>query len=64
MIGCGGANGVDDVSNLIKKVNVPHWIGSMVVYQKKNMGVLVNFPFPRKVEDIILKINLNLHILI
>ena len=23
LIGCGGANGVDDVSNLIKKVNVP-----------------------------------------
>ena len=45
VIAHGGAGGIDDINNLFEETNASAaGIGSMVVYQKKGMGVLVNFP--------------------
>lgn len=51
LIGCGGAKNIDDISELIKYSNCSAaGVGSMVVYQKKGKGVLVNFPSPEAVN--------------
>lgn len=45
VIANGGAGSVTDLSDAVKSANVSACaVGSMVVYQKKGMGVLVNFP--------------------
>lgn len=45
VIAHGGAGTVEHIGDAIKKGNASAVaLGSMVVYQKKNMGVLVNFP--------------------
>lgn len=45
VIAHGGAGGVEDINKLFLETNASAaGVGSMVVYQKKGMGVLVNFP--------------------
>lgn len=45
VIANGGAGSVADIESVVKKCGVSAVaLGSMVVYQKKGMGVLVNFP--------------------
>lgn len=45
VIANGGAGSIADIGDVVKKANVSACaVGSMVVYQKKDMGVLVNFP--------------------
>jgi len=52
VIGCGGAKNLDDIEKLLKETKCSAaGVGSMVVYQKKNHGVLVNFPDPRLIES-------------
>lgn len=41
----GGGNSVDNVKELFQKTNIEACaLGSMLVYQKKDFGVLINFP--------------------
>ena len=51
VIAHGGANSVPDIANVVKggKASAVA-LGSVVVYQKKGMGVLVNFPDIHKLE--------------
>lgn len=45
VIAHGGAGNLDDINKVVKLSKVSAVaLGSMVVFQKKNMGVLVNFP--------------------
>ena len=45
VIANGGAGCIDDIVNVVRDANASACaLGSMVVYQKKGMGVLVNFP--------------------
>ena len=45
VIAQGGAGSVEDILNLKEKTNVSAVaIGNLFVFQKKGMGVLVNFP--------------------
>ena len=45
VVALGGAGGVDDINDVFANTNASAvGLGSMVVYQKKGMGVLVNFP--------------------
>jgi cyclase len=45
VIARGGAGSIEDVSEVIKTAGASAAaLGSMVVFQKKDMGVLVNFP--------------------
>jgi len=51
VIANGGAGCLDHLSEVVKKANASACaIGSMVVYQKKGMGVLVNFPDRKELE--------------
>ena len=50
----GGAGNIDDIESVVKKANASAVaVGSMVVYQKKDYGVLVNFPDRLKLEEIL-----------
>jgi cyclase len=50
----GGAGNIQHISDVVSQANVSACaVGSMVVYQKKDMGVLVNFPDRNKLEDIL-----------
>ena len=49
--GCGTVSHIDDVINTANASAVA--LGSMVVYQKKGMGVLVNFPDQYKLNRIV-----------
>jgi cyclase len=54
VIAHGGSGSLDHIDEVIKKGNVSAVaLGSMVVYQKKNMGVLVNFPEKARLENIL-----------
>jgi cyclase len=45
VIACGGCGSVDDLKKILYKTNSnAAAIGSMAVYSKKGMGVLINFP--------------------
>lgn len=45
VIACGGCGSVDDLKKVLYKTNAnAAAIGSMAVYSKKEMGVLINFP--------------------
>ena len=55
VIANGGAGSIDHIVEVVKKANASAVaLGSMVVYQKKGMGVLVNFP-----DKVILEKQLN-----
>lgn len=50
----GGCGKVEHLSEVVKKANASACaVGSMVVYQKKDMGVLVNFPDRKNLEQIL-----------
>jgi cyclase len=54
VIANGGAGNISHIEEVVKKSNVSAVaIGSMVVYQAKDLGVLVNFPDRSKLESII-----------
>ena len=45
VIACGGCGSIDDLKKVLYKTNAnAAAIGSMAVYSKKGMGVLINFP--------------------
>lgn len=45
VIANGGAGSIEDIKKIIHNCNVSAVaLGSMVVYQQKNMGILINFP--------------------
>lgn len=52
VIANGGCGNLKHISEVVKKANASACaVGSMVVYQKKEMGVLVNFPDRKKLEE-------------
>jgi len=54
VIAHGGANSVENIKQAIKKASASAVaLGSMVVYQGKDMGVLVNFPDIQKLEEVL-----------
>ena len=53
VIANGGAGSIEDIENVVKRGNASAVaLGSMVVYQSKGMGVLVNFPDKLELEKI------------
>ncbi|WP_419765646.1 MAG: AglZ/HisF2 family acetamidino modification protein [Arcobacter sp.] len=54
VIANGGCGKLNHISEIVQKTNVSACsIGSMVMYQKKDMGVLVNFPDRKKLEEVL-----------
>jgi len=54
VIAHGGAGCVEDIGKVVKQAGASAVaLGSMVVFQKKGMGVLVNFPDSETLEEII-----------
>lgn len=55
VIANGGCGSVDHIGKVVKKTYASACaVGSMVVYQKKGMGVLVNFPDRKKLEEVLI----------
>jgi len=55
VIANGGAGSIDHIEEAIQQTNLSAVaIGSMVVFQKKGMGVLVNFPEKKELLKIII----------
>ncbi|MCR4336552.1 MAG: AglZ/HisF2 family acetamidino modification protein [Candidatus Omnitrophica bacterium] len=54
VIACGGAGSVDDFGRAVKEGGASAVAaGSMVVYQGKDLGVLINFPNREKLEKVL-----------
>jgi cyclase len=54
VIAHGGAGTVDHIARVVKQANASAVaLGSMVVFQKKGMGVLVNFPGADKLQEVL-----------
>ncbi len=54
VIAHGGAGKIEDIGKAVKQGNASAVaLGSMVVFQKEGMGVLVNFPDQKKIEAIL-----------
>ena len=54
VIANGGCGSVEHIGKVVKQANASACaVGSMVVYQKKGMGVLVNFPDRNKLAEVI-----------
>lgn len=54
VIAHGGAGSVADIGRVVKEAHASAAaIGSMVVFQKKGMGVLVNFPDPAALQEVL-----------
>ncbi len=54
VIANGGCGKIEHISEVVKKANASACaVGSMVVYQKKGMGVLVNFPDRKRLEEVL-----------
>ncbi|MDN5080230.1 AglZ/HisF2 family acetamidino modification protein [Aliarcobacter butzleri] len=54
VIANGGCGKIEHISEVVKKANASACaVGSMVVYQKKDMGVLVNFPDKKELKEIL-----------
>ena len=54
VIANGGAGSIEDIAEVVKRANVSACaVGSLVVYQKKGMGVLVNFPDKKALEKVL-----------
>jgi len=54
VIANGGAGCIEDIGKVVREGNASAVaLGSMVVYQKKDMGVLVNFPDKNELEKIL-----------
>lgn len=55
VIAHGGGGTIEDIAEVINKSNASAVaLGSMIVFQKKDMGVLLNFPDKKKLEKIFL----------
>jgi cyclase len=51
VIANGGAGSVEDIGDVVRTAGASAAaVGSLVVFQKRGMGVLVNFPSPRRLE--------------
>ena len=56
VIANGGAGNIEHIGRVVKETSASAVaLGSMVVYQKKGMGVLVNFPDKKKLSEILFK---------
>jgi cyclase len=56
VIANGGAGSIEHIREVVMKGHASAvCLGSMVVYQQKGMGVLVNFPDKKKLEEALLK---------
>ena len=54
VIAHGGAGTVQDIGKAVKQAHASAVaLGSMVVFQRQGMGVLVNFPDPKLIEDVL-----------
>jgi cyclase len=54
VIANGGAGKIEHLRQVVKRANASACaVGSMVLYQKKDMGVLVNFPDRKKLERVL-----------
>ena len=54
VIAHGGAGNIDDIGKVVKQANASAVaLGSLVVFQKKDMGVLVNFPDQQQLENVL-----------
>jgi cyclase len=54
VIANGGAGSLSDIKDVVKIANASAVaLGSMVVFQKKGMGVLINFPDRDELENIL-----------
>lgn len=54
VIAHGGASSINDIGDAVKKGKASAVaLGSMVVYQQKDMGVLINFPDRKKLEQVL-----------
>jgi len=54
VIANGGAGSIEDIEKIVNKGKASAVaLGSMVVYQQKGMGVLVNFPDKTKLEEVL-----------
>ncbi|MGZ5218806.1 MAG: AglZ/HisF2 family acetamidino modification protein [Chitinophagaceae bacterium] len=54
VIAHGGASSIEDIGTVVKEGKASAVaLGSMVVYQQKGMGVLVNFPDKEKLEQVL-----------
>lgn len=54
VIANGGCGILEHIGEVVKKANASACaVGSMVVYQKKNMGVLVNFPDRKRLGEVL-----------
>lgn len=55
VIANGGCGKIEHISEVVKKANASACaVGSMVVYQKKGMGVLVNFPDRKGLKEVLI----------
>ena len=55
VIANGGASSIEDIGKAVKDGHASAVsIGSMIVYQKKGMGVLVNFPNTEQIKNILI----------
>ena len=54
VIANGGCGTIEDIGQVVKEANASACaVGSMVVYQKKEMGVLVNFPDRKSLKEVL-----------
>lgn len=54
VIANGGCGNINHIGEVVKKANTSACaVGSMVVYQKKGMGVLVNFPDRKRLAEVL-----------
>ena len=54
VIANGGCGNINHIGEVVKKASASACaVGSMIVYQKKGAGVLVNFPDRRKLEEVL-----------
>ena len=51
LISCGGAKDSEDIIKLLSFCNSSAAVGSLAVYQGKDLGVLINFPKMKVIED-------------
>ena len=53
VIASGGAGTLDDIQHVLFAGAQAAAVGSMVVFQKRGMGVLVNFPSPHQIAAVL-----------
>ncbi len=54
VIANGGAGSIEHIEKVVKQANASAvTLGSMIVYQSKGMGVLINFPDQKKLQNVL-----------